>query len=154
MHHRRSEPSIQPLAISPQWDITHQQGTRPAQLPTQPVGKCSCRARFVRINDGHHPTESQNRRHKTTHLICRLSWGDMPMLFRTEDAEDIIIFVDGLAVIPPLLLIPPVAVRVSKLPILSRRVDVAAVLGSGEIGGSVSDGKVWLGMILRGRKGR
>lgn len=60
------------------------------------------------------------------------------MLFRTEHAEDIIIFVHGFAEIPPFLLVPPVAVRVAKLPVLSRRVDVATVLGSGKTAGKVS----------------
>ena len=74
------------------------------------------------------------------------------MLFRTEHAEDIIIFMDGLAKIPPFLLVPPVAIRVPKLPILSRRVDVAAVLGNGESGEIVSTIRFDLVLHKRGGK--
>lgn len=83
----------------------------------------------------------------------RLSRFDIRVLFRTQHAKDIIVFVDGFAIISPFLLIPPVAVRVSKLPILSRRVDVAAVLGRGENEESVSHEKVWFKWALGGGDG-
>lgn len=45
-----------------------------------------------------------------------------------EHAEEVVVFVDRLSVVPPLLLVPPVGVRVAELPLDARRVDVAAVL--------------------------
>lgn len=76
----------------------------------------------------------------------------MLLLSQTEHAENVIIFVDRFAIVPALLLVPPVAVRVTMLPILSRRVDVAAVLGRGESRESVSIQRLDL-MIMGGIKG-
>ena len=52
----------------------------------------------------------------------------MRVFVRREEAENIIVFVDGLAEVAALLLVPPVRVRVAELPLLRGRVDVASVL--------------------------
>ena len=52
----------------------------------------------------------------------------MGILFRGEHAEDVVVFVDGFAVVATFLLVPPVAVRVAELPLLGGWVDVTAVL--------------------------
>ena len=45
-----------------------------------------------------------------------------------EHAEDIVVLVDGLAEVPPLLLVPPVGVGVPELPLNPGRVGVGSVL--------------------------
>ena len=55
----------------------------------------------------------------------------MRVVFGGEDAEDVVVFVHWLAVVPPLLRIPPVGVGVAVLALYSGGVDPAAVLGVG-----------------------
>lgn len=52
----------------------------------------------------------------------------MGVLLRTEDGQDVVVFVDRLAKVPPLLFVPPVMVGVSELALLTRRVRVVAIL--------------------------
>ncbi len=53
----------------------------------------------------------------------------MSVLFGGENAEDIVVFVDGFSEVPSLLLVPPVGVGVAEMAGYGRGVDVAAVLG-------------------------
>lgn len=52
----------------------------------------------------------------------------MCILLGTEDAEDFILLVNGLAKIPSLLLIPPVAVGVSESTLHTRGILITSVL--------------------------
>ena len=52
----------------------------------------------------------------------------MGVLLRTEHSQDIIVLVHWLSEVPSLLLIPPVAVRVSELPLDGRGILVVAIL--------------------------
>lgn len=52
----------------------------------------------------------------------------MRMLLQTEHAQNVIVFVNRFSEVASLLLVPPIAIRVSELPRLPRRVDVAAIL--------------------------
>jgi hypothetical protein len=52
----------------------------------------------------------------------------MIIIVESEDAEYIVIFVDRLAKVPPLLLVPPVAIWVTVSPLLNYGVNVPAVL--------------------------
>lgn len=47
---------------------------------------------------------------------------------RREDAQLVVVLVAGLAIVPPLLLVPPVAVGVAELSLDRGRLDVASVL--------------------------
>ena len=53
----------------------------------------------------------------------------MCVLVGTEHAQNIVIFMHWLIEVFPLLLVPPIAVGISKLTLLPRRIDVAAILG-------------------------
>jgi hypothetical protein len=53
----------------------------------------------------------------------------MLLLMQAEYAENIVVFMNRFAEISTLLFIPPVAIRVPMLPILSGRIDIAAILG-------------------------
>jgi hypothetical protein len=57
-------------------------------------------------------------------LPCR----NPSVLVWRKQAHLVVVLVDRLSVVPPLLLIPPVRVGVTELPLDGRRVDVAAVL--------------------------
>lgn len=54
--------------------------------------------------------------------------GEMVIIVQSEDAENIVILVNRLAKVPPLLLVPPVAIRVAVSSLLNYGVDVAAIL--------------------------
>lgn len=47
---------------------------------------------------------------------------------RREDAQLVIVLVAGFAVVPPVLLVPPVAVRVAELSLNWGGLDIASVL--------------------------
>lgn len=53
---------------------------------------------------------------------------EVSVFLRGEDGKDVVVLVDGLAVVAAFLLVPPVAVRVAELALDGRGVDVAAVL--------------------------
>ena len=52
----------------------------------------------------------------------------MRVLFGRKDAEDIIVFVNGFAVVASLLLVPPIAIGVAELALLRWGLDITAVL--------------------------
>ena len=52
----------------------------------------------------------------------------MFVIIQPEDTEDIVVFMNRLAKISSLLLVPPVGIRVSVLTRYSRRVDVTTIL--------------------------
>lgn len=57
----------------------------------------------------------------------------MSVGFRAESCQNIVVFVNRLPEIAFILSIPPLAVGVAKLAFLSRRIDVATVLGGRKI---------------------
>lgn len=57
-----------------------------------------------------------------------MAWCKMCVLVRTEYAQDVVIFMNGFAIIAALLFIPPVAIGITKLSFFRRRIDVAAIL--------------------------
>lgn len=68
-----------------------------------------------------------------------LARGDVGILLGTKDAENFVVFVDGLAEVPLLLLIPPAAVGVSECSLHTGRVAVATVL-RGELDAVITQG--------------
>jgi hypothetical protein len=52
----------------------------------------------------------------------------MGVVVQGKNAKDIVIFVNRLAEVPALLLVPPLSIGVTVPPLLDRWVDVAAVL--------------------------
>ena len=53
----------------------------------------------------------------------------MVVIVQREGTEDIVIFVDGLAIVPSVLLVPVFTVRVAVSALLGGRVDEATILG-------------------------
>lgn len=52
----------------------------------------------------------------------------MVIIVQRQRPKNIVILVNRLAIVPPLLLVPPVAIRIAIPPLLNGRVDVAAIL--------------------------
>lgn len=50
--------------------------------------------------------------------------------FRAEGCQNIVVFVNRLSEVASVLRIPPLAVGVTELALLGRRIDIAAVLGA------------------------
>lgn len=102
--------------------------TWPSEFSVQSPRKRPRCTRLIRVNwiDSH--AQPHDRRYETSQqkeALCRL---EVRVLFRREHAQDIVVLVHGLAVVAPLLLVPPVGVGVTELALLGRRVDVATVL--------------------------
>lgn len=57
-----------------------------------------------------------------------LARSDVGILFWAEDTEDLVLFVNRLAEVTLLLLVPPATVRISELALYAGRVLVAAIL--------------------------
>ncbi|KAL8933278.1 MAG: hypothetical protein Q9211_005870, partial [Gyalolechia sp. 1 TL-2023] len=70
----------------------------------------------------------QNSRHEASQQQEPSAGGEMRVFVGGEDAEDVVIFVDGFPEVAPFLLVPPVGVGVAELALLGRRLDVAAIL--------------------------
>ena len=54
--------------------------------------------------------------------------GEVGVLLWREDGKNVVVLVEGFAVVAALLLVPPIAVRIAELALDGRRVDVAAIL--------------------------
>jgi hypothetical protein len=63
----------------------------------------------------HHRAQSAKSRDEAAHEDHTPAGGEVCVLLRGEDAEDVVVLVDGFAVVAALLLVPPVAVGVAEL---------------------------------------
>jgi hypothetical protein len=79
----------------------------------------------VEIDD---PAQHANARDKSGHENAAPARCEVCVVLSGEDAEDVIVLVDGLAVVSALLRVPPVGVGVACCALDGRWVDVAAVL--------------------------
>jgi len=57
-----------------------------------------------------------------------MSGSEMRVFLRRKHAEDIIIFMNWLAIVSPLLFVPPVGIWIAELALFGRWIDVAAIL--------------------------
>lgn len=107
--------------------------TRTTKLPLQAVDVFLGNSLHVGICQVYEANcrEKNGRRGREHHGT--LAGGRPVVLVRGEDAQQIVILVDGFAEVPPLLGIPPVAIGVTELPLDRGRVDVAAILARVEL---------------------
>ena len=108
--------------------LNYQQSPRTAQLCTQAIRKRSVNSWLIRVQHPHGCRQSQYRRYKASHhkpclLCCKVC-----VLVGAQHSQYVVIFVDRLIEILPLLLVPPIAVRISELTLFSGRIDVATIL--------------------------
>lgn len=99
-----------------------------SQLLLQTVNVSLGYARLVRVVEADNTTESQEGNNKHSQVEKALPRSDVGILFRAEDTEDLVLFMDRLAEVALLLLVPPATVRISELALHAGRVLVAAIL--------------------------
>ena len=115
-------------SLSQGYLVTHSHHPSPAQLLLQSIRERSRRTRPVGVREIDGGEERSERGNEAADQEEGLARGGMGVLLEGEDAEDVVVLMDGLAVVAALLLVPPVGVRVAELTLLARRVNVAAVL--------------------------
>lgn len=96
------------------------------------VGKRPRSRRLVRIIQTDQSAKTEEANNKGAYRQQRFVGRDVGVLFGTENAQDIIVLVNWFPEITPLLLIPPVGIRVAELALYSGRVGVVSILESTE----------------------
>lgn len=109
-------------------ELTHPRCARATELPLQPVLKLAWEGRPVGVRRLDHVADAQEGGDEGCDLDEALARADPGVYVRREDAQLVVVLVDGLAEVPPLLLVPPVAVRVAELSLDRGGLDVASVL--------------------------
>jgi hypothetical protein len=107
---------------------TYPDSTRATQFNLQATLKLSRVRRLVRVGQLDRKANAQEDHDECANLHETLAWLDPSVLVRAKHSHNIVILVDRLAIVPPLLLVPPVGVRVSELTLDARGVLVATVL--------------------------
>lgn len=108
--------------------MTYRQGIGTTQFLLQSTRVGLRNTGLVRVEETDNTTETQESRDEDAEVEEALARGDVGILFGTENTEDFVLFVDGLAEVPLLLLIPPATVRISECSLHAGRVSVTAVL--------------------------
>lgn len=116
--------SIDPLPAG----LTHPRCTRAPELSLQSVFKLARERRPVRVCRLDHVADAQKGGDEGSDLDEAPPWADPGVLVRREDAQLVEVLVAGFAVVPPILLVPPVAVGVAELSLDWGGLDVASVL--------------------------
>lgn len=88
------------------------------------------RARPIRVIERGCIYTTQHNRYQYPPDESTSSWRHVCVFVEREQSQDILVLVNWLAEIPPLLLVPPVCVRVSELSLDCWRVEISAVLES------------------------
>lgn len=99
-----------------------------AQLSFQTIRECPWYSWLVWVHHVHDTAQSEYRGHEGTEQNSAPTRLEVGVLLWGEHTQDIVILVDRLAVVASLLLVPPVAVRITELALHRGRVDIAAVL--------------------------
>lgn len=108
--------------------ITYPCGTSTSQLSLKPTLKLSWERWPVGVEGLDTKKNTAQRNEERANLHQALAGGNPGVLVWGEHAEDIVVLVDGLAIVSPLLLVPPVGVRVAELALDRGRLDVSTVL--------------------------
>lgn len=107
---------------------TYPRCARTPKLSLQTVFKLARERPPVRVCRLDHVADAQEGGDEGCDLDEALARADPGVLVRREDAQLVVVLVAGFAVVPPVLLVPPVAVRVAELSLNWGRLDVASVL--------------------------
>lgn len=107
---------------------THPRRTRAPKLPLQSTLKLARERRPIRVRRLDDVADAQEGGDEGCDLDEALARADPGVLVRREDAHLVVVLVAGLAIVPPLLLVPPVAVGVAELSLDWGGLDVASVL--------------------------
>jgi hypothetical protein len=109
----------------------HPHGALAAKFPLESALELARVGLLVGVGSLNNPANTQERENEGTELEGALGGRDPGVLVGGEHAQDVVVLVHGLAEVAALLLVPPVAVRVTELALDAGRVDVAAVLPQG-----------------------
>ena len=101
---------------------------RTTQLLLQSISIGLGNTGLVGIIEADNSAQAQESRNENTEVEETLAGGDVGILLRAEDTENFVLFVDGLAEVALLLLVPPTTIGVSERALHTRRVLVAIVL--------------------------
>lgn len=99
-----------------------------AEFPVKTAGECSGDGGLVRVvlaDDTHQDKDGCDEGTEEDGTVTGLEVG---VGFGREDTKSVVVFVDGLAEVATLLLVPPVTVRVAEGALDCRGVDVSSVL--------------------------
>lgn len=102
--------------------------TLAAQLSLQAAGESPGHTRLVGVKLGNNSTEDTDTGNESAEQDGAETRLEVGVGLSAEDTEDVVVFVDRLAVVAAFLLVPPVAVWVAELALLGGRVGVLAVL--------------------------
>lgn len=108
--------------------MTYYHSTRASQFLLHSIREGSRDCWPVRIVEFDSSDDAQEARHKDSKVEESLARTGMGVLLRTEDTQDIVVFMDRFSKVPPLLFIPPVAVGISELTLHTGRVGVVTIL--------------------------
>lgn len=108
--------------------IAYRQRIRTSQLLLQTIRISLGNARLVGVVEADNAAKAQEGSDEHSQVEETLAGGDVGILFRAEDTENLVVLVNWLAKVALLLLIPPAAIWVSELALHSGRVLVAAIL--------------------------
>lgn len=115
---------------------------------------------LVRVVKADNAAQAQEGRDEHSQVEEAFAGGDVGVLLGTEDTENLIVLVDGLAKVALLLLVPPAAIGVSVLTLHGGRVLVTAILdmsvntppidspGKAAAGSLYSDYRTWRGSSI------
>jgi len=98
------------------------------QLLLQTIGVGLGNAGLVGVVEADNAAHTQESGDEHAEVEETLASADVGILLRTENTENLVLLVDGLAKVSLLLLIPPAAVRVSESALRARRVLVTTIL--------------------------
>lgn len=108
--------------------IAYRQRIRTSQLLLQTIRISLGNARLVGVVEADNAAKAQEGSDEHSQMEETFAGGDVGILFRAEDTENLVVLVNWLAKVALLLLIPPAAIWVSELALHLGRVLVAAIL--------------------------
>lgn len=108
--------------------MTHRSSTRTTELLLQAIGIGLGNTGLVGVEHADDTAQSEEGYDEGPDLEETFASRDVGILFGTEDTENFVLLVNGLAEVSSLLLVPPIAVGVSEGALNTGRVLVVVVL--------------------------
>lgn len=113
---------------NPKMALTYSNGTLSSQLSLQASLKLAWGCWHVRVDCFDRVTYAEESRDKDSNLRQSLSRSNPCVFICCEHAQGVVVLVQRLSEVLPLLLVPPIAVRVTELPLYRGRLDITTIL--------------------------
>ena len=107
---------------------TYPDGTLPTQFLLEAILELPRCGRAIGIEQSDDASKAEDSRDKGTKLKSALARSDVRVLVGREYGKHVVVLMHRLAKVPPLLLVPPICVRIAELTLDSWWVHVAPVL--------------------------